>query len=304
MTFEPTTPNTPHRVPEPRNPGDAWVVSPDGQRYWGTFGAAGLLAVDPNRGILLQHRAAWSHFGGTWALPGGARHNKESAAAAALREAAEEAGVPAAAIRPRMMSVLDLGVWTYSTLLGDVTEPFEPVISDAESLELAWVAVDRVETLPLHPAFARSWQQLRPLLGIRPAVVIDAANVIGAVPDGWWKDRAGAAARLLNAVSARAVQGIPADFLDLPEGRWFPEYTVVVEGRARDVSDPGQRVPLMSLVRAEGSGDDAIVARAQQLIADGRTVTVATSDRGLADRSRRAGAGVVGAGSLLNLLDY
>ncbi|MEG2386314.1 MAG: NTP pyrophosphohydrolase, partial [Aurantimicrobium sp.] len=39
-----------------RNPGDAWVVAEDGGRYWGRFGAAGLLAHDPARGILLQHR--------------------------------------------------------------------------------------------------------------------------------------------------------------------------------------------------------------------------------------------------------
>ena len=117
----------------PRDPGDAWVVAPTGERYWGRFGAAGLLALDADRGVLLQHRVSWSHFGDTWALPGGARHEGESACDGALREAAEEAGVPDGSIRPRLLSVLDLGYWSYTTLVGDVTRPFAPTISDPES---------------------------------------------------------------------------------------------------------------------------------------------------------------------------
>src|SRR5688500_4178798 len=50
--------------------GDSWVEGPDGERYWGRFGAAGLLVVSPAFEVLLQHRAAWSHFGGTWGMPG------------------------------------------------------------------------------------------------------------------------------------------------------------------------------------------------------------------------------------------
>lgn len=72
MTDDPAAaPRPPHG---PRDPGDAWVVAPSGERYWGRFGAAGLLAIDPERGVLLQHRVSWSHFGDTWGLPGGARH--------------------------------------------------------------------------------------------------------------------------------------------------------------------------------------------------------------------------------------
>jgi 8-oxo-dGTP diphosphatase len=306
MTEHPASDKPPRRA-GPGNPGDAWVTAPDGQRYWGRFGAAGLLAFDPGRGILLQHRASWSHHGDTWALPGGARHEGESALAAALRESAEEAGVPAAAIRPRLMSVLDLGVWSYATVIGDVVEPFEPVISDPESLALAWVPLEEVESLPLHPAFQSSWPELRPLLQVRPAVVVDAANVVGSVPDGWWKDRAGAAARLITAVSALAARGIPSAFLELPGDTAFPEYTVVLEGRARDVpapEQPGVQKPPVTVLRAAGSGDDAIVTLTEQLASAGLTVTVATSDRELTDRSRRIGASVVGAGRLRELLGY
>ena len=46
------------------------MEGPDGQRFWGRFGAAGLLVHDLRRGVLLQHRADWSHFGGTWGLSG------------------------------------------------------------------------------------------------------------------------------------------------------------------------------------------------------------------------------------------
>ena len=81
VTILPPEPGEPRRPHGPRDPGDAWVEAPDGQRYWGRFGAAGLLALDADRGVLLQHRVGWSHFGGTWALPGGARHQGEDAAA-------------------------------------------------------------------------------------------------------------------------------------------------------------------------------------------------------------------------------
>ena len=145
----------------PRDPGDAWVYAPTGERFWGRFGAAGLLAVDPVKGVLLQHRVGWSHHGGTWALPGGALHEGESAVDGALREAFEEAGVPTAAVTVRFTSVFDVGVWTYTTVVADVVAPFDPVISDPESLELEWVPIDEVAQRPLHPGFATSWPGLR-----------------------------------------------------------------------------------------------------------------------------------------------
>ncbi|KAA9110963.1 NUDIX domain-containing protein [Microbacterium rhizomatis] len=292
MTIQPPAPGEPRRPLGPRDPGDAWVVAPTGERYWGRFGAAGLLALDPARGVLLQHRVSWSHFGDTWALPGGARHEHESARAAALREAAEEAGVPDAAIAPRFVSVLDLDVWTYTTLVGDVVTPFEPVISDPESHALAWVPVGEVDDLPLHPGFANSWAALRSLLAVRPAIVVDVANVMGSVPDGWWKDRAGAAARVIARLEALDAGGVDAAALGLPATAWYPEIVAVVEGAARGVADATGAV---RVVRAEASGDDAIVAETVSLVAAGRTVTVVTSDRGLAERVSAAGATVRGA---------
>jgi 8-oxo-dGTP pyrophosphatase MutT (NUDIX family) len=299
VTIEPPVPGEPRRPLGPRDPGDAWVVAPTGERYWGRFGAAGLLAVDPARGVLLQHRVSWSHFGDTWALPGGARHEDESACDAALREAAEEAGVPASAIRPRLLSVLDLGYWSYTTVIGDVVEQFDPVISDPESRELAWVPAEAVTHHPLHPGFAASWEQLRTLLAVRPAVVVDVANVMGAVPDGWWRDRAGAAERLLARLSVLAQRGTPAAALELPEHTWYPHWIAVVEGQARRV----EGTEGIEVVRAEASGDDAIFVEIERLVAAGNRVTLVTSDRELAERVQDAGAGVHGARWLLDLLD-
>ena len=299
MSIEPPAPGEPRRPLGPRDPGDAWVVSPTGERYWGVFGAAGLLALDADRGVLLQHRVSWSHHGDTWALPGGARHEGESACDGALREATEEAGVPDASVRPRLLSVLDLGYWTYTTLVGDVIRPFEPTISDPESHELAWVPPDEVADKPLHPGFASSWAELQPLLGVRPAVVVDAANVVGSVPDGWWHDRPAAARRLIARIGRLVEDGVPAAALDLPEHTWFPEWVVVVEGQARVAGDGVEGV---EIVRAPASGDDSIVAETVRLIDADRTVTVVTSDRELARRVTEAGAAVRGTRWLLEQL--
>jgi hypothetical protein len=114
---------------------------------------------------------------------------------------------------------------------------------------------------------------------MEPALlVVDAANVVGSVPDGWWRDRVGANTRLrdrLTGIAASGVRDLPAPV----------EVVLVVEGRAKAVEDtPGVRV-----VRAPGSGDDAIVDLVTAE-APGRTSVVVTADRGL--RARLAPLGV------------
>lgn len=273
------------------------MIAESGEKYWGRFGAAGLLAYDPARGILLQHRVSWSHFGGTWGLPGGALHEGESAIGGAIREAQEEAGVPDGAVRARFTSVLDLGIWSYTTVVADVQVPFDPVISDPESVALEWVPVDQVDERPLHPGFGSSWPALRALLEVRPAIVVDAANVVGSVPDGWWKDRAGAASRLRARLEELAV---PADALELAGDVWFPEVSMVVEGQARGIDAGASAV---AVVRAEAAGDDAIVAEVERRVAETQTVVAVTSDRELRERVERAGAAQIrSAGWLRELL--
>ncbi len=154
-----------HLAATPRDPGDAWVTAEDGKRYWGRFGAAGLLAHDAEQGVLLQHRVEWSDHGNTWGIPGGARHEGEDAITGAIRESHEEAGLPLDAVRPRFTFTIDRGGWTYTTVIAEVIQPFTPEITDPESKALEWVPVDAVENYELHPGFHRTWPLLRTLLG-------------------------------------------------------------------------------------------------------------------------------------------
>ncbi|WP_210419639.1 NUDIX hydrolase [Mycolicibacterium sp. ELW1] len=153
-----------------RGDGDGWVVSDTGTPYWGRHGAAGLLLraprADGTPAVLLQHRAPWSHQGGTWALPGGARDSHETPEQAAVREAHEEAGLLAEHVQVRATVVTAEVVgaagayWSYTTVVADAPELLSTV-ANRESSELRWVAEDEVIELPLHPGFAASWERLR-----------------------------------------------------------------------------------------------------------------------------------------------
>jgi hypothetical protein len=126
-------------------------------------------------------------------------------------------------------------------------------------------------------------------------LLVDAANVVGSRPDGWWRDRAGATARLLSRLA-----GLPGRTVAGPEGGAVPvtDVVVVVEGQAREV--PGQDG--VRLVRAPGSGDDALVDAAMALAGADDELLVVTADRGL--RARLPGrARIAGPGWLLAVLD-
>ena len=158
----------PGSVPYPervQGDGDGWVVSTNGAAYWGRHGAAGLLLRAPrpdgSAAVLLQHRAQWSHQGGTWGLPGGARDSHETPEQAAVREANEEAGLPADQLTVRTTVVTaEVTGWSYTTVIADAEELLDTV-PNRESAELRWVAEDEVADLPLHPGFAASWERLR-----------------------------------------------------------------------------------------------------------------------------------------------
>jgi hypothetical protein len=211
--------------------------------------------------------------------------------------------------------VLDLDIWSYTTVVADVVVPFDPVISDPESVALEWVPVDEVSDRPLHPGFGAAWPLLRELLPVRPVVVVDAANVVGSVPDGWWKDRAGAASRLRDRLSGLAV---PAAEFEIDGSVWFPEVALVVEGRARGIDgssaggaadgevaeSDGIMAPEPAVVRADGAGDDEIVAETSRRAGASQHVLVVTSDRELRGRVQSAGATQVrSSGWLLDVLD-
>src|SRR3954453_9913390 len=101
-------------------------------------------------------------------------------------------------------------------------------------------------------------------------LLVDAANVVGARPDGWGRDRAGATTRLLSRLVA-----LPGRELTGPDGGVVSvdQVVAVVEGRPRAVPEPaGVRVE-----RASGSGDDALAACATRLTAAGTPLLVVTA---------------------------
>lgn len=97
-------------------------------------------------------------------------------------------------------------------------------------------------------------------------LVVDGANVVGARPDGWWKDRAGAAARLHHEI-------LEADIED-------DEVVLVLEGGAK-AGVPAGRSPGLRVVHAPKDGDSAILAEARRAHERGDRVRVVTADRAL-----------------------
>ncbi|MFE6779684.1 NTP pyrophosphohydrolase [Streptomyces sp. NPDC057702] len=125
---------------------------------------------------------------------------------------------------------------------------------------------------------------------MKALVVVDAANVVGSVPDGWWRDRRGAAERLREALTAFSATGLP-ERADVPA--WAcgaaVEIVLVVEGRARGV----ESTPDVRVEAAPGSGDDHIVDLVAGRAPD-RPCLVITADRELRRRVTALGAGVAG----------
>jgi hypothetical protein len=124
-------------------------------------------------------------------------------------------------------------------------------------------------------------------------LVVDLANLMGSRPDGWWRDRAAAATRLLEGLARLG------DAVDGPQGEGLRigEVVAVLEGRSVAAADPeGIRV-----VRAGHDGDSAVVEEARGVLDGGRRPLVVTADRGLRARLP-AGTRVAGPGWLNRLL--
>jgi uncharacterized protein YaiI (UPF0178 family) len=122
-------------------------------------------------------------------------------------------------------------------------------------------------------------------------LVIDAANVIGSRPTGWWRDRPGAARGFVAQVRAAVAAG-----------RVDPPVTIVLEGQSRAGADAAIE-DAVEVVHAPGEGDDLMAEIAADLAQDQRDVVVVTADRGLAERVRATGAEVVGPRWLLDRLE-
>lgn len=126
----------------------------------------------------------------------------------------------------------------------------------------------------------------------RVRLVVDVANVMGSRPDGWWRDRAGAATRLLAELAPLAGRTVELDGAGPARLAKVAEIVAVTEGRARDASAPATGI---RVVAAPADGDTTIVelaeaaareaghARAEASAASPRTLVV-TADRGLRER--------------------
>ena len=120
-------------------------------------------------------------------------------------------------------------------------------------------------------------------------LLIDAANVVGSRPTGWWRDRAGAARTFVGQVRAAVTSG-----------RIAQPVIVVLEGKARQGMQPGL-ADGVTVQHAVGSGDDMLVDIAGR--ASDQKVTLVTADRELRRRAEALGADVVGPNWLYERLD-
>ncbi len=120
-------------------------------------------------------------------------------------------------------------------------------------------------------------------------LLVDAANVVGSRPTGWWRDRAGAARSFVDRVRTAAASG-----------RISEPVVVVLEGQARQGVKEGT-VGGITVLHAVGSGDDKLVDVVAG--AAGRSVTVVTADRELRQRAEALGADVIGPSWLLDRLE-
>ena len=150
--------------------GDGFVTLPDGSQRWGRFGAAGILArhVDDvgEPHYFLALRSSWTHKGGTWAVPGGALNHGETALEGALREFAEEIGHVIDTYEVSEIHEDDHGGWTYTTVVVDVPQRFDPPTAMSwETAEARWVAASQLVELELFEAFRSTLTRLGYLPG-------------------------------------------------------------------------------------------------------------------------------------------
>jgi uncharacterized protein YaiI (UPF0178 family) len=117
--------------------------------------------------------------------------------------------------------------------------------------------------------------------------VVDASNVIGSRPDGWWRDRDGATRRLIAALEAFAA--------DTGEA-----VTVVLDAGPDDLESTAVDI-VFARRRGRDAADDEIVAFLEAAD-DPSEHRVVTSDATLANRVRALGADVEGAGGFRSRL--
>jgi 8-oxo-dGTP diphosphatase len=108
----------------------------------------------------MQHRAPWVHNGDTWGIPGGARDSHETPIEAAIREAHEEVGIKGDLLTAGEIFTDDHGQWAYHTVIARAHDELVAQAGNDESREVAWIEIDQVANISLHPSFANTWPQL------------------------------------------------------------------------------------------------------------------------------------------------
>jgi hypothetical protein len=126
-------------------------------------------------------------------------------------------------------------------------------------------------------------------------LLVDIANVMGSRPDGWWRDRAAAATRLL--IALEPLNGAEITVPTGPGTLRITEVRAVLEGAAKRAEGP----EAVSVLRADRDGDSEIVEEASQLAVSGKIPLVVTADRGLRRRLPEQSL-IVGPGWLNRLL--
>lgn len=275
--------------------GNGWVECRCGNRHWGRYGSAGLLAVHTTAAapsatglpedaqVLLQHRAPWSHLGGTWGVPGGARDSHEDVVTTALRETWEETGLDLSGGKLLGVHQASHADWSYTTVIMAVPDAAPPT-ANAESVELRWMTPVEVATLALHPGLSAAWPTLT---GPRLRLLVDVANVMGSRPDGWWRDRLAGAQRVIDALES--IVGQPVG----PAGELVSLIQPVLEGPGRSAVANHPAV----LTVAAATADEFISEIAM------RGDLVVTADRELRSRVEASGASTIGPGWLWQTLD-
>lgn len=123
---------------------------------------------------------------------------------------------------------------------------------------------------------------------VQPAVFVDGNNVMGSRPDGWWRDRAKAARRLVTEITPLALAH---------GGVW----TIVFDGQVT----PGKRsspecLTVLHTGRGRRNGADDRIVELVRALPHRVTSLVYTSDAEMQDRVHMLGAQVAGARALLN----
>ena len=123
-------------------------------------------------------------------------------------------------------------------------------------------------------------------------LLVDGMNVIGSRPDGWWRDRDGAARRLWKSLSSLAAAS-------------GDDISVVFDGRPLPDLPEGRHDGVQVLYARRGGANGADDRMIEELGADPdpAAVTLVTSDRELSRRAQALGATVVGVKTLLARLD-